>query len=316
MKESSLENADFKKISLAQIKALFEVAENSRGHDISYVKERYLRSSRYFDETLLFMSCLKMIDIQDGEVRLTVPSETGVEITLLEALFRKANKIQVLADYMENFSSEHDTYTFKPSVQKNLQTSGIRNLLLELDFLTYVPSVGSYSISKKGIPYLQSFFRRTSAEQLEKILRQRDKLGLQAELCILAYERKQLKKFPALAKNIKHVSRFDVGAGYDIQSYVPNANGTPELKYIEVKAVSGNGFDFFWSSNEVETSKTYGTQYHLYLLPVSKGGKFDIKNLKIISDPYAEIYTNKKHDLSCVLFHVFPGPTQIPEDCA
>src|SRR3989338_217569 len=169
MKESSLENADFKKISLAQIKVLFEVAENSRGHDISYVKARYLRSSRYFDETLLFMSCLKIIDVQGAQVRLSVPLKAEVEAVLLESLFRKANRIRVVAEYLRNFSSEDGVYTFKPSVQKNLQTSGIRNLLLELDFLSYDSSVGSYAISKKGIPYLQSFFRRTSAEQLENI---------------------------------------------------------------------------------------------------------------------------------------------------
>ncbi|MFZ2522508.1 MAG: DUF3883 domain-containing protein [Minisyncoccia bacterium] len=306
MKEYSLQNSDFKKISLAQIKVLFEVLMNSHGHDISYVKEKYLRGSAFFDETFRFLSVLGIVENIDKQLQLSIPANMEVESILLNSLFRKASKISAIVDYFHNFLLVEDVYTFKPPVQKNLQTSGVRNLLLELDIIEHDISTGNYIVSKKGTPYLKSFLYRTSVLEFEEILRKRDKLGLKAELAVLAYEHKKLSKYPGLAKQIVHVSRSDVGAGYDIQSFT-YADGAPTLKYIEVKAVSANDFSFFWSINEIEVAKWYRQQYYLYLVPISKGGKINMQKLKIISDPYDYIYKDEKNrDLESVLFHVSP----------
>ncbi len=307
MKEYSLENADFKRISFSQISVLINTLAQSGVKDFSYIKERYSKSGKYFDETFQFLAKLDVVNVLGNEIYLSVPFVSDIKSYFLDHLFRKAYRIPVLDTYFRNFTlQQKGAFCFQPQEKLNLQTSGIRNLLMELGMLTYDSSTRTYFISDEGIPYLSSFFRRTSAAELEKILRQKDKLGLRAELVVLALEKKKLKNFPELQKNIQHVSRFDVGAGYDIQSFSADTDRSYQSKYIEVKAVSEKDFSFFWSINELETAKHYGKQYNLYLVPVSGGGKFNLKSLKIIQNPYEKIYNQKGGKVDSVLFHVLP----------
>ena len=102
---------------------------------------------------------------------------------------------------------------------------------------------------------------------------------------------------------MRHVSRRDVGAGYDIESVTVLLRGEYEARYIEVKAVSSEDLNFFWSANEIEVAKELGTTYYLYLVPVSKRGKLDLAKLKTIQDPYTKIYQRRrKLDNSTVWF--------------
>lgn len=65
-------------------------------------------------------------------------------------------------------------------------------------------------------------------------------------------------------KQVKQVSLEDDALGYDIQSV--NADMSP--RYIEVKATQGKVGDmtFFYTRNELETAKTYGKNYFLYIV--------------------------------------------------
>lgn len=65
-------------------------------------------------------------------------------------------------------------------------------------------------------------------------------------------------------KQVKQVSIENDALGYDIQSV--NADMSP--RYIEVKATQGKVGDmtFFYTRNELETAKTYGKNYFLYIV--------------------------------------------------
>jgi hypothetical protein len=77
---------------------------------------------------------------------------------------------------------------------------------------------------------------------------------------------------------------------YDILSFTKSASifGFSD-RLIEVKAVSGIDFKFYWSRNEVEAAKIHGPKYFLYLVPVSQKG-FDMKNVKMIQNPFKAVY--------------------------
>lgn len=305
MKEYSLENSDFKKISLAQIKALFDVLVSSHDHSTSYIKDRFLRSSQNFDETFNFIASLNIAKNTDGKIQLLIPINGAAESIIVKSILKRTNNIKAIASYLGNFSPKNGVYRFKPAVQKNLHTSGIRNLLLELDIIEHDLPNREYVLNKKGIAYMKKNPHPTSAFQFEKILQKRNELGLEAELQVLLYEKKRLiKKHPELVEKIVHTSRLDSGAGYDIQSFsLLNKKISP--KYIEVKAVSINNLNFFWSINEVKTAKKYGASYYLYLVPITKSKKPDTRKLRIIPNPYKNIYKNNSaRDLEAVLFNI------------
>ncbi|ETP67314.1 hypothetical protein G159_19400 [Planococcus glaciei CHR43] len=110
----------------------------------------------------------------------------------------------------------------------------------------------------------------------------KEELGEKAEIFVLEYEQ---NKFPD--KEIDHVSPTDVGAGYDIASFI-DKNSSSFDKFIEVKCITAKQL-FYWTKNEIETAKLLGENYYLYLVSDNLNEKpFEIKN------PYKQVYLNKK----------------------
>lgn len=83
-------------------------------------------------------------------------------------------------------------------------------------------------------------------------------------------------------------SEIDVTAGYDIVS-ANSPNSTVANRFIEVKAVSENGF--YWSKNEYDIAKLLAADYYLYLVDLSK---IDDDNYEpdIIHNPVQHIMEN------------------------
>ena len=88
----------------------------------------------------------------------------------------------------------------------------------------------------------------------------------------------------------------DVGAGYDIKSFknVFDKNNKPISIFIEVKVVPIWNYEFYWTKNEIEKAKKYKNKYFLYLLPVKNRNEFDIDNLRIIKNPFNNVYKNNR----------------------
>lgn len=140
--------------------------------------------------------------------------------------------------------------------------------------------------SKRYFDVIRELFRETNLklsldELKDKMLRQEEQ-GRKAELFVIDYESRRLLNRKAI-----QISDFDVTAGYDIKSYLTSTS-TKYDKFIEVKCYSSR-IGFYWSKNEIETAKRYGSQYFLYLVD----SKLD-KEPIIIENPYLNVFANKK----------------------
>lgn len=132
-----------------------------------------------------------------------------------------------------------------------------------------------------------------SEKNFKKIQNMKEKIGRAAEEAVLEYEKSRLSEFPHVVSKIEHIAIKDVSAGYDIKSYEYHREGSFIPRLIEVKAVSSWDYRFYWTKNEIETSRLNGTNYYLYLLPVYTKNEFDLKNMKQIRDPFTNVYNNK-----------------------
>jgi len=86
-------------------------------------------------------------------------------------------------------------------------------------------------------------------------------LGDAGEELVLGYEREKLRNHSDLLSKIRHVSKENDSAGYDILSYKKNGD---EI-YIEVKTTRGNKeTPFYLSANEYETWENNTSKYVIY----------------------------------------------------
>ena len=138
--------------------------------------------------------------------------------------------------------------------------------------------------------------RQLSQDEFLRILQNRAQIGKAAEFKIIEYEKERLTAYPDLARKIEHVAIKDVSSGYDIKSFEGSFDekGTPIPRYIEVKAVSPWDYGFAWTRNEIEKARLFQRNYYLYLLPVAGKNKFDLNGLRVIRDPYSQVYSNRK----------------------
>jgi len=308
----SLENSfSFEKVSLAQIRELVSLIAGSQKRDLAYLKEKYERVAQNFDDTSSFLSELGLVRESGGVLEISVKSadltEGNLKHLVLDVLFKSSKRsLSEFNEYLENFIESEGKYSFHPSLDVNLSTSGLRNLLIQLGFLEYDRLSNGYVVSELGASHLERRQRTLSTRSLAAILRNQERLGTLAEEAVMAYESKVLESTPELVDLIQHIAVNDVGAGYDIRSARPVAGGKHENRFIEVKAVSSER-DFYWSLNEINTAKALGTQYYLYLVPVLRGGTFDLENLIIIRDPYHDLFElEKNRDMKSVSFHIVP----------
>ncbi|PHC09920.1 hypothetical protein COE99_09420 [Bacillus toyonensis] len=122
-------------------------------------------------------------------------------------------------------------------------------------------------------------FKARKFNFIEKNVMNHD-LGLQGELLVLEYEKKQLNHYgyPKLASKVIHTSIEEGdGAGYDLISYKTDGS----VKYLEIKTTTkGIETPFFMTAAEVEFSKKHKESYFLYRIyeynPRTNSGKFFI----------------------------------------
>lgn len=123
----------------------------------------------------------------------------------------------------------------------------------------------------------------------EKFLKKYELLkeqGIAGENFVLEYEKNRIKDI-SLIEKIKNISKINVSAGYDIESF--NSNKSIEFdRFIEVKTFIGNSH-FYWTKNEIEKARIYGKNYYIYLVNYEKINNKDYEP-EIIKNPYNNIY--------------------------
>ena len=189
------------------------------------------------------------------------------------------------------YDSVQQQYRFK-NESFPLKLSFVRNVLISQGFLCVDRGVtGSrfyVSPEYESLVASQCIRKRKaiSLEQLKKRLKSDELAGEKAELFVVKYEKKRLGVEGE--NKVKRISEIDVTAGYDIVS-ANSPNSTVANRFIEVKAVSENGF--YWSKNEYDIAKLLAADYYLYLVDLSK---IDDDNYEpdIIHNPVQHIMEN------------------------
>lgn len=183
--------------------------------------------------------------------------------------------------------------------------SSIRNVLISQGFFVvdrenhksviYINSIYEKLVSR----FCKETVRTLTLQQLKEKMENNAIVGAMAEEFVLNYEKQRITN-PELLEKIRIISDVDVTAGYDIISYESNQSIHYD-RYIEVKAISKNGF--FWSVNEYETAKLKGKQYYLYLIDLAKMNCADYTPL-IISDPSNEIMKSDDWLVEAESYHI------------
>ncbi|MFC1771357.1 DUF3883 domain-containing protein [Candidatus Margulisiibacteriota bacterium] len=294
----------FSDLQYNQIKSLLEIIFLSKEHDYHFIKNNYISFYQNFEATLSFLEKLSLIRINSGKIIIEKNKKKN-NITNIENLLKGDNFVSYLLErllsqdnyffnevkaFMNNFCFLDEVKNYKPTTYVRLKESGIRNFLMELGLIIYDNKEDCYRIKNDQSKYLKKWFdiSKISQKELTNILIKKNLLGEKAEKLVLEYEKKRLKKYPELIKNINYIAKTNISAGYDIKSFEASKNR--KIRYIEVKAVSIKDYMFQWSMNEIEVANFLGEQYYLYLLPVIGKDKFDINKLEIILNPYKKVF--------------------------
>lgn len=167
------------------------------------------------------------------------------------------------------------TSSIKLKYRQILVTLGKLELLeYEDDYVKII----NYTFAKK---FIERALKKLSKSQKEfdKELYEKKIRGELAEKFVMEFERDKLKEYSFFP--IRQ-SVDDVGLGYDILSYDIDGN---EM-FIEVKSIKKNSF--FWSENEIATSKEFQDDYFIYLILFENNKPIKIK--QIIQNPYNQIF--------------------------
>jgi hypothetical protein len=199
-----------------------------------------------------------------------------------------------LADYLLRFSLSESNLTYRPSLSERLQQSTLRNFLMDIRAVTYRAADDTYFLDESAADlyvWAINFMRSTSKDMLQANAQRKEQLGIAAEIAILKYEKDRVGEL--WAHKVEHVSAGNPFACYDIKS-VTVQSGDAVPRYIEVKAVPPESYQFYWTRSEMEAAQLLKLKYFLYLLPVSANGIFDLKRILIIDDPYNTVYKNSE----------------------
>ena len=148
--------------------------------------------------------------------------------------------------------------------------------------------------------------KRTPVTQqhLEEIIKIEKEVGEKAEQLTLSYEKERLKDdYPDMAMSIEQISKIDVAAGYDIESFNGKGSTLTPDRMIEVKGTSGTAPYFYWSENEIETAKSLKEKYWVYLW-IEVKSETEGTLYKKIQNPYEKLFRKSKKKPKAVLFRV------------
>lgn len=294
----------FDKIKLSQLYILYNTLADAEVRNVSIIKRKYLEKGLSFDETLTLLEDLKLVRINSGEL---IPSNSLLNThnslddfkkLFLSVLFSANGLIsEELRNFLLNFQKKNDKIVFYATELQKIKYSDIRNLLLELEFISVNSDKTTYIVNPNfGDLFVMQFSRqKLSPESLKKKQAENESIGLSAEKAVIDFEIKRLSAISVLQNEIEHTSLHNVLAGYDIKSFEDYLDNNSKRidRFIEVKAVSVDDYKFYWSRTEIEIAKVFGEMYYLYLLPVISNKSFDFEKLIIIRNPFKNVFSNE-----------------------
>jgi len=289
------------KISFREIKILWNILRDVSSAKSDFVRAKFLQDGLHYSEITGFLAALGLLRLtktQIGKIGHLGKTDDDMKSALVLRLLASSTRYRPHVNaFLGNFQNFDGRFQILMDSEKRHKFGGLRNWLLDFEFLDHDLGGPSYCVS---LQYLSAFLEAKSnfsksPQELHDILLAREKLGHDAEIEVLKFEMSRLRDYPGLVKRIKHIATENVSAGYDVFSLTEAANGREfSDRLIEVKAVSASDYKFYWSRNEIETARLHGSNYFLYLVPVFKNG-FDMKKLKILQNPFKNVYSDDKY---------------------
>jgi hypothetical protein len=301
MPDSSADRAvTLEKVKPQHICGLLEIIQRSTVREISFIASRYAETATDFEDTLGFLKDLGWLRSIGGQVspaneavaRIVDSTDTQRSLILAEALFGAPGPYErPFASYLSQFERCDGELVHRPTIDARLRQTGVRDFLMELGAVTHRIDGDDYLLAEPFAAW--ALWARNvvspTANQLRLYANGREQIGRAAELAAFAWERRRVgEKWQNL---VRHISGENPAACFDIQS-VTVLGSQVEQRFIEVKAISADSFEFHWSAGEIEAAEILHARYFLYLVPVKGTGAFDLELMEIIQDPYSEVYHN------------------------
>ena len=281
----------FEAITYNNLCTLLNTLQASNIPSQTHIQRLYAEQGQDFDSTLNILQLLDIVNVKGDELFLAI-NWSEIEIDersrfILNRISRNKSEYQSeLLNYLENFVLSDDQLIHKPKSHLRAHQSGIRNFLMELELVDYETETDTYFLQPQCIDLYADVLEnsnRLSPEFRSSLEKQKDQLGFSAEQLILDYEIERVGT--SHASKVKHISIDNAAAGYDIRSVTVSPDPPNSPRFIEVKAVPQQTYQFYWSKGERDTAERFGHWYYLYLLPVANKDSFDLSKLKVIANP-------------------------------
>lgn len=285
----------FERLKWGHVLELLTLLGKSTYTESDHIRRRYRDGAAFYDETLAFASAMGLVREDEGQLRAsqTLARWKKEEMTsrTIDILFGCRTRYRdLLLEYLAEFHVEGGQVVHRPTLVTRQLYSAERNFLMELGIVSYTSLDNFYSLGPDYLSLLVVAVEESKRQHPSRAAsdRQRkDGIGLAAERAVIKYEKERLGA--ELANEIRHVALRNCAAGYDVRSVTCGKHGKRIPRCIEVKAVSPERFEFFWTKNEVRSAQTFRGWYFLYLLPIGAGGLPLIADMKILRDPCAEV---------------------------
>lgn len=165
-------------------------------------------------------------------------------------------------------------------------------ILIKQEYLDYIIETITWDLS-------------IDEESFASILEQNRRLGEMAEEYVMVAEKDRLIKLGRrdLAESVKIISKNNVAAGYDIESFDGDGLDILPDRFIEVKGNLGNKSVFYITRNELEVSKKKGNTYWLYCVVNMISEKE--RKLYLIQNPQKAIFEERRFKSDPMLWKCF-----------
>lgn len=303
-----------------QIKNLLTMVTFNKPRKFKEVEDYYLYKNDYNKSTIKcvisFLIFIKVLEYKNKfllitpkgiELKRKLENKEEIQENIIDMIFHELieNKLLLTSGKIK-YDSNRDIYIIK-NTDFPLKYSNIRNMLIKLGFLyTDKYSLNNLIINNNYLYILKNYLskveHRMSLTKLEKLLEVQKQQGEEAEIFVLNYEIRRLKML-ACKNKIKRISNIDVQAGYDIISFNSIESDYPD-RFIEVKSYNDE-IEFYWTKNELETSKQKKENYYIYLIDRSKMNSEEYIPY-IIQNPYNNIYCNNNWIKNSQIWHIRP----------
>jgi hypothetical protein len=282
----------FKNINKIRLEAIYNLNKNYR-RNLNNTKLIYERTNNYFNENFNFLLENNIINIKNDKIFINqFKNKQDFHTHIFKKLQNNLNYAPLLKNYLNAFSfdKKNNFYFLKPDEYFNRLTSNLRNFLISMKIIKF--NNDQYVIIKLDILTIFKN-KKFTYKDFKKMLRAKEKIGEDAEKFVYKLELKKLKKLNIPLKP-KYMSKRDVGAGYDIESYEKFKTSYKKIM-IEVKAVKLSNYEFHLSINELFVARKNPDFYYLFLVPVesNRNDKFNSKNILKIKNIDKNILNNK-----------------------